>query len=371
MNLPVPMLGQFPVLFDLGLYFLVFGAAARAAFSRSFPGREGRVLAVGVGLALAVSLTFAQKKLGFSLAKLGPAAVFVLCLLIFAASFKFLHHARIPLPVALLLSALLALILVHATLPGLTNKVGGAYPLGIAAALVAALAFAVIGSEHSAARARRRRPGTQLARQKIIPSDEDLGREIKVIKNRVRRPTEENRKDEKKVDEETEQIQKTLKKDGQDLKPHQSEIELMDDILKRAELVRDRSKRLCQLDYALQNFDLKWLKAAHRINLDDLTPALQMVLRKTIQDERKALKVEQRLDELETGAERYSKAVEAAVSKAKQTLQSGNLPGAAGWMKRAQDLDRKLLQIDTQALAWERRLLKLVRRQRKELDQLP
>jgi len=110
-----PDFGKYRLIVELLLYFLIFSAIARAAFSRSFPGREGRVLAVSVGLVLGTGLYLAQEHLGFSLSDLGPLSVFLLCLVTFAVAYKLLHHAGIPLPITLLLSFLPALFLVYST----------------------------------------------------------------------------------------------------------------------------------------------------------------------------------------------------------------------------------------------------------------
>ena len=71
---------RYPAAFDLLLYFLFFSAVARAALAHRFPGRAGKVLAVAIGLVLAVSLTAGQRALGFSIEHLGPVAIFLICL---------------------------------------------------------------------------------------------------------------------------------------------------------------------------------------------------------------------------------------------------------------------------------------------------
>ncbi len=67
---------EYGILIDIALYFSVFAAVARDAFAPNFPGRDGRVLAVAVGLLLAVALRISQWLVGLSLERLGPAAVY-------------------------------------------------------------------------------------------------------------------------------------------------------------------------------------------------------------------------------------------------------------------------------------------------------
>jgi len=88
-------------------------------------------------------------------------------------------------------------------------------------------------------------------------------------------------------------------------------------------------------------------------------------------DERQRLQTEEQLAELETKAERYVEALNQSIEKVRQALQENN-PGAAdGWITRVRDVDRTLLRIDAQALAWERRILKLLRRQMRHLKETP
>jgi hypothetical protein len=296
MVVTLPAIGELPLAVDLILYFFVFAAASRAAFSRSFPGREGRVLAVAVGLILAFSLALAQERIGFSLNSLGPAAMIVLFLIIFIASFKLLRHSQIPLALILLLPALLCFILIHAIMPELTKKVMEAFPVGLTAALAVVIAIAVMGVESKAGGVRKQRPGSQLVHEKIVPSEDDLRNEAKLVKKRIRRPIRNNGKDEKRINKETEQVQEDLQREKADPEIKSSETELLDHILKRAHSVRERSQKLSRLDQALQQLDLKWIRAAHNIDISTLTPTQQMVVRKTFRDERKHYRVEEHLD---------------------------------------------------------------------------
>jgi hypothetical protein len=48
MELFVRIWENYPIAIDMVLYFFVFGAAARVAFAKSFPGHEGKALSVAV-----------------------------------------------------------------------------------------------------------------------------------------------------------------------------------------------------------------------------------------------------------------------------------------------------------------------------------
>ena len=202
--------GKYKFIADLLLYFLIFSAIARAAFSRSFPGREGRVLAVAVGLVLGTGLYLAQKRLGFSLSDLGPFAVFLLCLVTFASAYKLLHHAGIPLPITLLLSFLPALFLVYSTFPRWFPSLDDSLSAVSTTALILVVGLAAAGSDSCARKQYNRQPGPQLNLYKATPAENDLSREIRIVKRKVRKSTRKNRRDESDIKKKTKQLLKNI-----------------------------------------------------------------------------------------------------------------------------------------------------------------
>jgi len=73
---------------DFSLYLVIFISVAQFTVGRHFGGREGKVIAVVTGLALAVSLTLVQRQLGFALRALGPLAAGMFVLILAVALFR-------------------------------------------------------------------------------------------------------------------------------------------------------------------------------------------------------------------------------------------------------------------------------------------
>ena len=149
----------YPFLVDLVLYFFVFAATARVSLVKVFPGREGKALAVAVGLFLAASLTMAQSKLGFSLEDFGVVAAFLLCATVFLASYKFMHYAEIPVHLTVLLSGLLTLTLLRTTMPSLTERFLENNPIVPVVGMAGLLLWAWRSSERHATRIVKSNPG--------------------------------------------------------------------------------------------------------------------------------------------------------------------------------------------------------------------
>lgn len=370
MEILVSLWRDYPALVDLALYFFVFAATSRAALARVFPGRTGRALAVSVGLVLAGSLVLAQTKLGFSLETLGPVAVFVLCLVVFLVSYRLMHHARLPLILTLLLAGLLALVLFRFTLPDLTGRWAQEYSGFALLGLIGVVAWAWQGSEGRAHEIERRKPGPNLARQRMIPNPKELEEERSFVKRRIRRPTRQDRKDESVIQRETKRVESVLGTESLSSEKTREQLQRLEEALQRSQAVRKRSQSLLKLDDALRRFDLGWLQKATHVDLQQLTPTQQLLLRKSMADERRRVVAEEKLGKLEAKVSRFSEALEQHVEKARDCLSSGNAPEAQAWIVEAQSIDRKILELDAEALTWEQRLIKFIRLQAKEISQI-
>ena len=370
MELLVSLWRNYSALVDLALYFFVFAATARAALARVFPGREGKVLAVSVGLMLAASLVLTQEKLGFSLERLGPAAAFVLCMIVLAVAYRLMHHARVPLPLLLLLSGLLGLVLLRATLPDMTGRFAREYSGFALLGLIGVLAWAWQGSESQAESVERRRPGKLLARQHVLPNQEQLDQEKVFIKRQIRKPTRQDLKDEVLIEKDAKKVNSLLETENTTSKEGQKAAQILDDALQRVKALRRRSQNLLKLDDSLRRFDLGWLRKADIVDLGQLTPTQQLVLRKSVADERNRLDAEGKLGELEAQVSRFSDALEERVQRARDFWSRGDAAGAQAWIAEAQALDLRILELDAKALTWEKRLLKFLRRQVKELSEV-
>ena len=190
---------QYPLAFDLLLYFLFFGAVARAALANRFPGRAGRVLSVAVGLVLAVSLAAGQNSLGFSIERLGPVAILLICLVVLIIGYKFMASSGVPKPLVLVAFGALLVVLARITMPEATAEIAKKHP-GIAViSVIALLVLLFVTSKSYVRRLERRTPAHLLTRHKFIPGERPLRQEKRIVKRRLRRRTKKVAKQEKEV----------------------------------------------------------------------------------------------------------------------------------------------------------------------------
>ena len=363
----VRIFGAYPWLLDFFLYLMVFTAAARVGFAKSFPTHEGKILAVAVGIFLAACLTIAQRSLGFSLERMGPVAAFLLCGVIFIAAYRFMKHADVPLPLTSLLSVLMALALARAIMPEATGRFVRENPIIVLLFLLGVIYWAWQSSQGYLEKVANKRPGRLLGKHHVVPDEGFLRKQTRFTKKQLKGTSRRQQKAEKEIDDDLNKAAE-IADNGTDTAHERARLSrLLDSALAKANHVHKYCEKLLQYDGALHRVDADWLRRAHAFNLNDLTPEQQALLRESILEERKRLKTERTLRELESEVDKHNHAVTDFVRKAKASLANGAVVGTAGWLARAQAEHQKAVELEGKVKDWENRLVRLVRRQLKEL----
>ena len=358
---------MYPIVIDLALYFFVFAAAARVSFSKAFPGHEGKVLSMAVGLFLAVGLAMAQRTLGFSTESMGPVAAIILCGIVFIASYKFLHHAQAPVFMSTLLSLLLALALARAAMPETTNRFLKENPLVILLAMCGLLYWAWHKTEGFAKRVDGRRPGNLLAQHEVVPSEKQLRDETKWVKKRMKRNAKQALKEEQGAEKTLEGAVDHLEKGNADEGERGHVLKSLEDVLEKARHVRARCQALARFDRALRRYDWKWLRKQHGVSFSDFTPEQKRILKRTLDDERRRMRIEEALERLIAEVDAHVGDVQSQTEKAKACIEHGSSAGAAAWLLKALASDKRSEELEKKILEGEKWLMDLLKRQRKDL----
>ena len=361
---------SYPIILDFMLYFLVFGAAARVGIAKSFPSHEGKVLAVAVGLFLAASLAIAQRKLGFSIERMGPVVAFILCGIVFLASYRFMQHADVPKPLTILLAGLMGLALARAVLPNATASFIRENPLMVTLVTLGIICWAWYNSQSYLDRVKSRRPGRLLGKHHIVPNEDTLSKEARFTKKRLKNTTKKNRKEEKALDSDIEKASGLLEKGKNSSQDRGHVAQLLNSALEKANHVHTNCERLLQADNALLRFDAEWLRKAHAFNVNDLTPEQRSLLRESILEERKRIGSERKTIALENEVKSHLATMTEYVRKARASIADGSGAGAAGsagWLEKAREEGKKTEVLEAQVLDWEKRLIRLVKRQLHEI----
>ena len=355
---------SYPVAVDMVLYFFVFAAASRVAFAKTFPGHEGKVLSVAVGLLLAAGLAMAQRTLGFSTEKLGPVAIFILCGVVFIAAYQFIGKTDVPKPLSILLSGLLALALARAAMPNAVAAFVRKNPLTILLILGGLIYWAWQGSSKHASRIEQRAPGNVLARSGIVPSADTVRKERRYAKKRVRAGTREDRSDEKSVRKDASHSLERIQREGITPANRNKVTAEVERVREKSKQARLRHERLAKLDRALARFDVHWLRKAYGMNWSELTPEQQATLKQVIVDQRRELHTEGALAKLEEDMEGRAERLDSYANAAAQALRDGNSAGAEGWLGKVLEEEKRLEALDNEALTLEKRLIRFLKDQR-------
>ena len=128
---------------DFFIYLLIFIGLAMFVFEQRFPGRAGKFLIVGIGTALAISLSVTEQRLGFNLQSFGPVAGIMVLFLVGLILFNLIHRQN----VGTINSAVIVLLMVYigmgAFMPSFLDWVDQNIPL-LHLVVAMALAFAMI-----------------------------------------------------------------------------------------------------------------------------------------------------------------------------------------------------------------------------------
>ena len=158
-----------------------------------------------------------------------------------------------------------------------------------------------------------------------------------------------------------------VEKEGITKKNRKMLFDLTDKILKKTDVVRVRGKTLIRLDEALKRFDLKWFHRTHAVNPSHLSKTQLRAMRENITEERKRIKAEEEMEKLELEIGLHIQAMQDYINKCRKSISLGNGACTKEWLKEAFWEDRRAKDIDDKIDRWEKRLLKLIIWEKKEL----
>jgi len=364
MNVIIQTWQSHPQLFDFLLYLLFFGAVARAALANHFPGQPGKAVAVAIGLTLAAALTKAQHTLGWSIDKLGPAAVFLIGLVLFITAYKLLSTTGAPPLLSALGASLLIPVVAHAAAPQLTRNITQKHPT---AALIGTAGLLGLLWTFTLRHANRPRPGKTLTRYGLLPTPQTLKKQEKNTKQQLQRKTKKAANQEQKAGTELHRARDLLARKGLNQQTRPKLIEYCTRARQRTAKLAEQQKNLVSLDQATRNLEKHRLSRAAAAKLNQLTPEQQKLIKQAALAERKRLRVEEELERLQIEVERHTRAVNESLRKCIECLTVWNAPGAAGWLNQAIQEHANAKRLEHRILALQKKLMALLQLQEKEI----
>lgn len=358
------LLHTYPQVVEFLVYLLFFGALSRAALTSQFGDEPARRLALPIGLVLAAALTLAADRPWSMLERIGPLAFILVLTAVWALAYGFLRFMDTPPHVALGLTVLLAIISLRTLeIEPLNDYLDlSADWILYGVGLVAIVLWALATHEH------RPGPGRPFDKRRLTiatgPSRPDLSKIVRGLKNAVSHNAKDNMRQERKSGRALKRAAKLV-----DDRENPRAADKTRRCLQEAEIGASRISanlaRLQRLDRALLEADWNWLKRTSTIRALNAPEA--QALRSNIHAERARLEVERQIETLTESAERHVDNVRRRLQAANNEMETNNNGAATALIRDANTLHRQGVELDKQILGMENLLLRLFRKQLRDM----
>ncbi len=145
----------------------------------------------------------------------------------------------------------------------------------------------------------------------------------------------------------------------------------VDDMLSHCNRIQQRRDDLFQLDKALCRLDLKWLNRTHGFRLTRLTPAQCKAMQENVTEEYRRGRANEKMETIQLQIAIHQTAICDLIQSATKSLERGDIIGATAWLYKCLLEREKAPYLEAQIHHFEKRLLRLLAREQKELAQIP
>lgn len=360
---------------DFFLFSAVFVAVARLALEKSFPGKPGKALAVAVGLILALSLSLAERRFGFSIRSFGPIAIGIVVGLVGLVVFHLCRKAGAASPTAGSMALLIVYFSLRAVMPGFFAWVEGNRWMSFVHALLLLAVFVALwrviaglfSSHHDRlgklSASLDRAPSSSEFEQEQVSGKRALG----LLKHRLSRFVRRGVKDSRRIIEELQEMIEIIREHGTDRKGMQLISRKLKDMQpKDHNLVRELD-RIRKVDKRLKQFNLADM-ADLNARYKGLSPEQKKLCATQFMENRAKLDIETEMTRLAEASRSYRERFTYSVEMAVKYLAAHNANGATGWLEKAVEQERAAEKLLEEVLALEKKVINLVRRQLRQIE---
>jgi hypothetical protein len=187
------------------------------------------------------------------------------------------------------------------------------------------------------------------------------------VKKPLRKGTKKALKREKRIGTSLQKALNLIENKGLNEKTRPKVLEHSETALSQTRKLNEQQRKLTRLDKAVRDFDTRWLRSSTSLTLRRMTPEQQRLMREAIREERARLRVEEELEALQQQVNDQALDLQNSIERSKECLLAWNAPGAAGWLEKAIQNERKAKDLELKMLAWIEKLIKLVKHQERKL----
>lgn len=355
---------------DFFLYLAVFVSVARLTLDKLFPGRAGKALAVAVGLMLAVSLSIAEQNLGFSIRSFGSIAAGIIVGLVGLVIFHLCRKAGAAAPTASSLAIIIVYFSVRSAVPNLFEWMQhNRWAAFLHALLVLAILVAlwrVIGAVFGSP---SKRIGKLAKTIDNTPGNTPFGKEqrldreeLTLLKHRLTRFTGKAMKNSEEIIAYLRDMIGIIHEHGTDKRSFPMISARLRQIQPKEHHLLSEMSRIQKVDKRLRQFNLAGL-AQLQSQYRKLPADQKKACRKQFMEGREKLGAENEIAKLTRAIEKYQSQFRYSLEMATKHLAAHQSDGTIQWLDKATEEERGAQELLKQALALERRLISLVKKQ--------
>ena len=355
---------------DLVLYMLVLVTACRVALARMFPGEHGQRLGSVIGLVLAISLSVAEGKLGFSARSFGPIAAGLFVLVIALVIYNMMRHAGAGHVACGTTALIVTYFSIRAVTPEffiwLKQNEWANYLHGV---LVVAILVALWRTIHAMSTPHEGSPLRRLAenaiRNRARSRDSSKKRSVsewRWVQDKLEKSTIQGKKQCKQVISILKQVASIIRRQGLSDENARIARNTLSDLKAREHVLSSMLSHTRDADARLLQFDLsKYEELKQRYRM--LDKRRQAACKRMFLEERQKIGTEEAIHDLSARTETYTMQFNQCIDMACRYVSSGNAKDSIKWIEKAIEQEQEAERLIKDIRKQEKILLRLLKKQ--------
>jgi len=354
---------------DFFIFLCLFVSVAKLTLGRRFEGKEGRVLSMVVGLILALSLSLAEYRFGFSIKSFGSIAAAILIFLVGLVIFYLIKSVGAGSTASGSLAFIIAYLLVRAAVPEFfswleENGLGSVLNLVLIVALFVSIwkffsSFWSGRDIRSLGRTLEHIPNPDLSLSRNIGREKQ---DFSFIKRDLEGITKGGVKDSKDIVRQLREMVRIIDEYGATDKGRRLIAEKINQIAPKENLILKQLAYLKGLSERIEDFDLKSFKDL-RSRWDNVPENERKIVREEVLLEKNKIVSEEKLKRLESQVSKYDTNFRYCLNMAISSLKSNQPNQAKDWLAKAIRSEEETQYVFEEMKNLEDKLLKLTRRE--------
>lgn len=360
---------------DFILYLFILIPTCRLALTRLYPGTYGRSLGTAMGVVMAISLSIAERTLGFSMRSFGPIAAGIVIMMATLTIYSLMRHVGASHVTCGTTALIITYFTMRAVLPGFflwaqknewASYLHALLVLAILVAIWRVIQAMFTPHEVSALKHAVKNVSGNSGGFIDVSRRGDAS-EWRTVRHWMIKLTLQGKRECKKVIEILEKAREIVLKHGSDEHVAADVCKALNDLKAREHVLVSQLERIRAVDKQLERFDLSQYRNLQQA-YQRLSKEQQAQCKRLFAEERDKLAVEGAIDKYASRAEGYATQFNQCVDNACNSLQARKGREAADWITRAVEQEHEAEKLIEDMRQQEKVLLSLLGRQIAELD---